>query len=123
IVFSSLTACNNDTEKPTKKRENLVEINNGVYTEYYPGRKSIKFRGPVNEAKERNGRWFFYDESGREQSMTEYKNGKKDGFIFVRYPNGNMRYTGEFREDKEAGIWKFYDQSGNITEEKNYDNL
>lgn len=115
----SLTSCHENKE-PKQKKEHLIEISNGVFTEYYPGKKAIKFRGPVDENKLRDGRWFFYDEEGNEQSMTEYSKGKKNGFTWVRYPNGSMRYTGEYSMDKEVGLWKFYNQDGSILEEKDY---
>ncbi|WP_343605669.1 hypothetical protein [Fluviicola sp.] len=122
-VSLAVSSCGEEKKAPKKeKTEDLVEIKNGIYTEYYPGRKAIKFRGPQDKDKQRNGRWFFYDERGNELSMTEYVNGKKHGFIFVRYPNGTMRYTGEFNMDTEAGVWKFYNEDGTIQNEKDYGN-
>lgn len=129
IFFTGLTlifiASCSETPKPKapkkEKVESLVEIKDGVYTEYYPGRKAIKFQGLQNEKGERDGRWFFFDENGTEQSMTEYVKGKKHGFIFVRYPNGQMRYTGQFNDDKEAGLWRFYKEDGTLDQEKTYE--
>lgn len=123
-LFSlTFTACGEEKKAPEKKAgDDLVEIKNGIYTEYYPGRKAIKFRGPQDKNDLRNGRWFFYDEKGNELSMTEYVNGKKHGFIFVRYPNGAMRYTGEFNMDVESGLWKFYKEDGTVFSEKDYGN-
>ena len=128
FLFSLLTlmalSCS-DTPKPKKpkkeKVESLVEIKDGVYTEYYPGRKAIKFQGPQDEKGIRDGRWFFYSENGTEQSMTEFVKGKKHGFIFVRYPNGQMRYTGQFNNDIEAGLWRFYKEDGSLDFEKTYE--
>ncbi|WP_430406584.1 hypothetical protein [Fluviicola sp.] len=125
IAFVSLTitGCGEEKKAPEKETtDNLVEIKNGIYTEYYPGRKAVKFKGPQDDNSLRNGRWFFYDERGNELSMTEYVNGKKHGFIFVRYPNGTMRYTGEFNMDVEAGLWKFYKEDGSLASEKDYGN-
>jgi len=120
-VSLTMNSCGEEKKAP-EKTDNLVEIKNGMYTEYYPGRKAIKFKGPQDDMSQRNGRWFFYDERGNELSMTEYVNGKKHGFIFVRYPNGTMRYTGEFNMDKEAGLWKFYKEDGTVASEKDYGN-
>jgi antitoxin component YwqK of YwqJK toxin-antitoxin module len=114
-----VSACS-ETPKPKKKGDQLIEIKNGVYTEYYPGRKAVKFQGPQNKDGDRNGRWFYFDEKGNEMSMTEYTDGKMNGFIFVRYPNGAMRYTGEYSMGKETGIWRFYNEKGEIEIEKNY---
>lgn len=115
------TSCTNSPEpKKEETRSDLVVIKNGVYTEFYPGKKAIKFRGPQNTSGQRNGRWYFYAPNGDEQSSTEYTDGKKNGFIFVRYPNGAMRYTGEYTNDIPSGLWRFYKQDGTVDFEKNY---
>lgn len=116
-----IASCTNTPEpKKEEKRSDLVVIKNGIYTEFYPGKKAIKFRGPQNTAGQRNGRWYFYAPNGDEQSSTEYTDGKKNGFIFVRYPNGAMRYTGEYTNDAPSGLWRFYKEDGTIDQEKNY---
>lgn len=116
-----ITSCTSSPEpKKEESRSDLVVIKNGVYTEFYPGKKAIKFRGPQNKAGQRNGRWYFYSKTGDEQSSTEYTDGKKNGFTFVRYPNGAMRYTGEYTKDIASGLWRFYKQDGTIEFEKNY---
>lgn len=122
-ISLTVSSCGEEKKAPKKESGNdLVEIKNGIYTEYYPGRKAVKFKGPQDDESKRNGRWFFYDEKGNEMSMTEYVNGKKHGFIFVRYPNGSMRYTGEFNMDVESGLWRFYKEDGTIISEKDYGN-
>ena len=124
VAGSFITSCGPEKpKKPQTKKENLVEIKDGVYTEYYPGRKAIKFRGEQTKDSLRTGRWFFYAENGNEQSTTEYINGKKDGLITVRYPNGNMRYTGFYTNDKESGEWRFYKEDGTIDFTKNFDSV
>ena len=115
-----LGACGEEKKPAKPKKENLVEIKDGVYTEYYKGRKAIKFQGPLNDKKERDGRWFFYDEKGNEMSMSEYVGGKMHGMIFARNPNGNMRYVGEYTMGKESGLWRFYDVNGKLQTEKDY---
>ena len=122
-ISLTVSSCGEEKKAPKKESGNdLVEIKNGIYTEYYPGRKAVKFKGPQDDESKRNGRWFFYDERGNEMSMTEYVNGKKHGFIFVRYPNGSMRYTGEFNMDIESGLWRFYKEDGTLMSEKDYGN-
>jgi antitoxin component YwqK of YwqJK toxin-antitoxin module len=116
-----ITSCTSSPEpKKEENRSDLVVIKNGVYTEFYPGKKAIKFRGPQNTEGHRNGRWYYYSQTGDEQSSTEYTDGKKNGFTFVRYPNGAMRYTGEYTNDIASGLWRFYKQDGTIEFEKNY---
>lgn len=113
-----------EPEQPKKEDpSSLVEIKDGVYTEYYPGHKAVKFRGPQDENEMRDGRWFYYAENGTEQSMTEYKHGKKEGVTFVRYPNGTMRYVGEYKDNQPVGKWKTYNQDGSLQEEKDFGTL
>jgi hypothetical protein len=122
IGFFTLAGCGEEAPQTDKKEDksSLVSIKNGVYTEFYPGKKAVKFQGPQNKAGKRNGRWYFYAPNGTEQSMTEYVDGKKHGFIFVRYPNGAMHYTGEYNMDVETGVWKFYKEDGSVEVEKDY---
>lgn len=130
ILLVSLTffACsrnekseNQDTKKQNKI-ESLVEIKNGVYTEYYPGRKQIKFQGEQDNMGNRQGKWTFYSERGLELSSTHYEHGKKHGASFAKYPNGTLHYFGEYNNDKEVGIWKMYDEKGTLVTEKDYGN-
>jgi len=64
------------TEK-IEKVESLVEIKNGIFTEYYPGKKQIKFQGEQDNMGNRQGKWTFYSETGIELSSTHYEHGKK----------------------------------------------
>jgi hypothetical protein len=117
-----ITSCGEKAPKTVKKetKSSLVSIKNGIYTEYYPGRKAVKFQGPQNADGKRNGRWFFYAPNGTEQSMTEYTEGLRNGFTTVRYPDGTMRYTGEYLNDKPSGTWRFYKKDGSLEIEKEY---
>lgn len=119
LTVLSLYSCGDEAVKEEPKEESLIEFKDGVYIEYYPGRKSIKFKGPKDENNQRDGVWYFYSENGVEQSMTDYKHGKKDGSSFTRYPNGKMRYFGEYRNDQPYGLWIIYNEDG-TTSEKNY---
>jgi antitoxin component YwqK of YwqJK toxin-antitoxin module len=121
FIISSFLSCQNNSgnEKVTKK-ENLVDIKNGIYTEWYPGKKSKKFEGAQDEKYRRNGKWVFFSEGGNELSITFYSNGLKDGFSLVKYPNGRMHYRGEYRNDTMVGVWTTYDTNGKITKEKDY---
>jgi hypothetical protein len=52
IFLSLLVSCNDkqeDESAVTEKKEDLVEIKNGIYTEWYPGKKNIKFQGAQDE--------------------------------------------------------------------------
>ncbi len=126
ILFLSLviilnSACNSEkTEEIKKENEELVEIKNGKYTEWYPGKKQIKFEGMVDQKGKRDGKWSFYSEKGTELSFTFYENGIKEGFTVVKYPSGVIRYRGEYLNDTIVGVWTTYDPKGKVISEKDY---
>jgi antitoxin component YwqK of YwqJK toxin-antitoxin module len=123
IFLSLLVSCNGkqeDQSAVTEKKEDLVEIKNGIYTEWYPGKKKIKFQGGQDEKAQRNGKWVFYSESGNELSFTFYSSGLKDGFTVVKYPSGRIHYRGEYRNDTIVGLWTTYDENGKVSKEKDF---
>ena len=117
-----ISACENNPEKMDKKipKEKLVEVKDGVFTEWYPGKKSIKFQGGQDELGNRDGKWTFYAENGTELSYTQFSRGKKDGYSLVKYPNGNIHYTGEYQNDEMVGVWSTFDEKGNLLTKKEY---
>lgn len=117
-----ISACENNPEKKNEKipKEKLVEVKDGVFTEWYPGKKSIKFQGGQDELGNRDGKWSFYAENGTELSFTLYDHGKKEGFSLVKYPNGRIHYRGEYQNDEMIGLWSTYDEKGNLITEKDY---
>jgi antitoxin component YwqK of YwqJK toxin-antitoxin module len=117
-----LIACNSNPNKSEKKekKEDLVQVKHGKYTEWYPGKKQIKFEGMIDKKGERNGKWSFYSENGTELSFTFYEHGIKEGFTVVKYPNGVIRYRGEYLHNKIVGLWTTYDINGKMLSEKNY---
>jgi antitoxin component YwqK of YwqJK toxin-antitoxin module len=54
----------------------------------------------------------FFSFSGCAQQSINQKdsNGMKTGVWMKKYTNGNIRYTGQFIDDKEVGIFKFYSE-------------
>ena len=128
IVFVFVTlflifGCLNTNEKKIDKKikiEKLVEVKDGVFTEWYPGKKQIKFQGGQDELGNRDGKWSFYAENGTELSFTLYDHGKKEGFSLVKYPNGRIHYRGEYQNDEMIGLWSTYDEKGNLITEKEY---
>ena len=117
-----ISACENNPEKKNENipKEKLVEVKDGVFTEWYPGKKRIKFQGGQDELGNRDGKWSFYAENGTELSFTLYNHGKKEGFSLVKYPNGRIHYRGEYQNDEMIGLWSTYDEKGNLINEKEY---
>ena len=123
ILLSLLVSCNDkqeDQSAVTEKKEDLVEIKDGIYTEWYPGKKNIKFQGAQDEKAQRNGKWVFFSESGNELSITFYSRGLKEGFTVVKYPSGRIHYRGEYRNDTIVGLWTTYDENGKVSKEKDF---
>lgn len=112
-LFFGILSCNSE-EKVEKKTEELplIETVNGVYTEYYPGRKVVKITGNVDQDSLRNGKWSFFSEQGKELSTTFFVHGLKEGHSIVKYPNGAIHYFGEYHLDKKVGVWKTFDPNG-----------
>lgn len=122
-LVALLFSCNNNEEKTEAKLpevETLTEYKNGIYTEYYPGKKKVKIRGAQDKNKIRDGRWVLLSESGKELSVTYFNKGKREGHSIVKYPNGMLHYVGEYKNNQMIGVWKFYDEKGNLKEEKDY---
>ena len=121
IVLLAFTSCKEEIKEVKKEKpEDLIEIKNGVFTQYYPGKKAIKFQGNQTKKGERNGKWVFYAENGNEQSITFFKDGKKHGHSIVKYPSGIVYYVGEYYEDKKIGVWKTFDTKGDLMQEKDF---
>jgi antitoxin component YwqK of YwqJK toxin-antitoxin module len=128
-LFTLLSCGETESEKteiPKDKQkvvneEDLIKIKDGIFYEYYPDGKSLKFTGPQDKDGKRDGTWYYYSETGLELSMTVYKNGIKNGHSVVKYPDGRIHYYGEYKDDKMIGVWKTYDEKGKIVSEVNYD--
>ena len=123
VTLFLIFGCLNTNEKKIDKKikiEKLVEVKDGVFTEWYPGKKQIKFQGGQDELGNRDGKWTFYAENGTELSFTLYDHGKKEGFSLVKYPNGRIHYRGEYQNDEMIGLWSTYDEKGNLITEKEY---
>ncbi len=131
VLLVALSACFNgspeeepdNTEVNTSEPEVLVEEENGMFTEYYPGKKQIKFQGGQDAEKRRHGIWHYYSETGLQLSMTEYNHGKKSGVTVVKYPNGSIHYTGTYENDQQVGVWKTYNEKGELVTEKDFGSL
>jgi antitoxin component YwqK of YwqJK toxin-antitoxin module len=124
ILMLSVLAFSCSTEEEEVKKpietEELVEVKDGIYTEWYPGKKQVKYKGGQDEQNRRHGKWSFYSENGLELSITMFNSGLKDGFTIVKYPNGAIHYRGEYRNDEMVGVWTTYDEKGNVATEKDY---
>lgn len=110
-----------DTKQFEAERPLVVEDEDGKYTEWYEGHKQVKIKGRKDKKGRKVGIWKYYTKRGVEQSITEYKKGIKDGHTIVRHKNGAIYYKGEYEMDEPTGVWKFYNEEGQLVERKFYD--
>ena len=101
-------------------KSDLIEVVGDIYTEYYAGKKAIKFQGPQDTEAKRHGKWLYFSEEGNELSMSMYEHGKKHGHSIVKYPNGAIHYLGEYRDNMQVGEWKSYTSDGKLFETKDF---
>ncbi len=124
FVAFAFISCSEEEEKKKiddpEVVEDLVEIKDGIYTEWYPGKKQIKYRGEQDDQSLRQGKWVFYAENGNELSITFYEHGLKEGFSIVKYPNGAIHYRGEYKNDQMVGLWTTFNAKGELETEKDY---
>ncbi|MBI1838586.1 MAG: hypothetical protein HYR91_15080 [Flavobacteriia bacterium] len=122
LLFFVVACSENENVKKSKtvETENLIEIKDGIYKEFYPGKKEVRITGPVGDNNVRDGKWTFLSKNGKEMSICFYKNGKKHGHSIVKHPNGALNYVGEYFEDQQIGVWEFYDEKGNFKEKIDY---
>lgn len=129
LLFSCSEDENNEPSKDSEKdnQETVLEstdpkdriVRDGNrYIEYYEAsKKNVKFEGMLNAQGEREGKWVYYFIDGKEGSVTNYKNGVEDGFSIVKRPNGTIHYHGMYEDGKRVGVWKTYDENGNLLTE------
>jgi hypothetical protein len=91
----------------------------GETVEYHPN-GALKTRGKLNENGNREGLWVAYYDNGIKWSESYYMDGIRDGHSLTFYPNGQVRYIGEYKNDEKIGEWKFYNEDGTLQKEENF---
>ena len=72
----SLWSCADSQQKESEtqpKPQDLVEIKDGHYKEWYPSKKQVKYEGMLNKNGDREGKWNFYSEKGNLRILLEEK--------------------------------------------------
>ncbi len=132
FVFLFLASCNQSGSNDGNNSDQDA-LNNGLsnsqtdnldvihkdYEEFYPS-GALKIEGDFDEKKQRNGLWVSYYENGIKWSESFYVHGLKEGHSVTFHPNGKVRYIGEYKDDKQTGNWRFFDESGELVREENY---
>lgn len=118
---SAESAINTDNKAPLDlSQKGETEVIDNLYIEYYPGKKKrIKIQGKQDVNKLRDGVWLHFSYEGEELSMTSFDHGKKDGPTMVKYPNGNIHYIGQYKNDKAVDVWTTYTIEG-VSSDKDF---
>lgn len=58
--------------------------------------------------------------SGKTRFKVYLKDGKKHGRYESFYPNGQTKLKGRFRKDQQVGLWKFYNDKGELLRKKRF---
>lgn len=130
VLIIMLVACqgadnpeveNNEGDTTTDTLDTIApeatEVNKSV--EYHPN-GNIKMEGKLNDNGRREGLWIAYYENGTKWSESYYVDGLRDGHNLSFYPNGRIRYIGEYKQDVKVGTWKFYNDDGTLATEETY---
>jgi antitoxin component YwqK of YwqJK toxin-antitoxin module len=88
--------------------------------EYFYENKQIKIEGEY-ENELRTGLWKAWYENGSVWSEGEYKDGKRNGIGISYHQNGKKYIEGVYQNDIRVGNWRFYDSTGLLTKEINFD--
>jgi antitoxin component YwqK of YwqJK toxin-antitoxin module len=99
-----------------KKGGELVLDREIVYYE----NKQKKMEGEYKDLQ-RDGQWKAWYEEGTIWSEGEYKNGKRNGLGIAYHENGKKYIEGMYRDDTRVGAWRFYDSTGVLIKEVNFD--
>ena len=91
----------------------------GETVEYHPN-GAVKMRGKLNDNGMRHGLWISFYDNGIKWSEAYYIDGVLDGHSITFFPNGKVRYIGEYKNGDKTGTWKFYDEAGELVKEENY---
>ena len=55
-----------------------------------------------------------YNEDGKITLIASYNNGIVDGTFKKFYENGILMEEGTYKMMKKVGLWKYYDEAGNL---------
>jgi hypothetical protein len=132
ILAGTLVSCANEKEEvtenqPTELITEEVETDTtpdpfapGEYIEYHEN-GAVKISGKNNQDGKREGLWISYYDTGVKWSESYYDDGIRNGHSLSFFPNGGIRYVGEYKNDIKIGVWKFYDETGELEKEEEFD--
>lgn len=127
LIAVGFISCESEekTEEPKTitnldSEEDLIEQMPNMYREYFPGKKQVKITGPLDNEGKRHGTWESFFENGQKNSATYYVHGVREGHSIVYYPNGAIFYYGEYKNDEKVGLWKTFNENGELASEDSF---
>jgi len=66
----------------------------------------------------RQGNYIVYDKYGKQIYKTKFKKGT--GYEKFFYPNGTLWHEGQLKKGIQVGIWKYYDERGELAREEDF---
>jgi len=103
---------------------NLTDINNkkqGLWVKFDSDNKTILEQGHYVSNK-KNGLWMSYYSNGKKKHQITYQKGKAIGPACFYYDNGLISEEGHWHIDHWQGNYKFYNTTGSLAYDWNYDN-
>lgn len=82
----------------------------GSYVDKYPN-GIVKFSGYFRFG-ERHGQWMSFHPNGLAWSELHFDKGLRHGPNLVYFMNGQLRYTGFYKNDLKDSVWCYYDSTG-----------
>lgn len=67
-----------------------------------------------------NGKAIYWHENGQKSAEIMYVDGKRQGKIIQWFEDGKLELEGEFSADKEAGLWNWYNDIGQIVQQTDH---
>jgi antitoxin component YwqK of YwqJK toxin-antitoxin module len=117
LVALTFFSCGNspeNTAETTSEQEEVVDVvtyhENGVVE-----KKGMSIGG------KRHGTWESFYPTGYKWSIVNYRKGLKWGETMNFYPNGMMKWQGQYANDERVGLWIFYDTTGVILKKVDMD--
>jgi len=88
----------------------------GAWERYYPD-GTLHHKADYLAGQKQGLELSFYP-NGRKESQTRWTGDTGEGVAF--HPNGEIRYTGQWKEGKSHGLWRHYDERGTLQREEFY---
>jgi len=88
---------------------------------FYYENGNKKLIGHYNQDGKKHGKWIYWREDGKKWSEGYFFEGKDDKMRRTWHENGGKHYRGRYDKGTRVGIWRFYDESGRMVKEIDYD--